>query len=89
MSAIASPATAGARATRAGAKTAARAGIEPVNATGSSEPARVHLAVDDPSRLACSENFPDETRKSCLIFLFNARHFFRQSRRQSLAGDDR
>ena len=37
----------------------------------------LHLAVDDPSRLAYSEIFPDETRKSCLRFLFNALRFFR------------
>ena len=37
----------------------------------------LHLAVDDHSRLAFSEIFPDETRKSCLTFLFNARRFFR------------
>ena len=36
-----------------------------------------HLAVDDHSRLAYSEIFPDETRKSCLRFLFNALRFFR------------
>ena len=48
-----------------------------MNATGSREPARVHLAVDDHSRLAYSEIFPDETRKSCLRFLFNALRFFR------------
>ena len=37
----------------------------------------LHLAVDDHSRLAYSEIFPDETRKSCLTFLFNALRFFR------------
>ena len=37
----------------------------------------LHLAVDDHSRLAYSEIFPDETRKSCLRFLFNALRFFR------------
>jgi len=37
----------------------------------------LHLAVDDHSRLACSEILPDETRKSCLTFLFNALRFFR------------
>ena len=37
----------------------------------------LHLATDDHSRLACSEIFPDETRKSCLTFLFNALRFFR------------
>ena len=37
----------------------------------------LHLAVDDHSRLAYSDIFPDETRKSCLRFLFNALRFFR------------
>ena len=37
----------------------------------------LHLATGDPSRLAYSEIFPDETRKSCLRFLFNALRFFR------------
>ena len=37
----------------------------------------LHLAVDDHSRLAYSEILPDETRKSCLTFLFNALRFFR------------
>lgn len=37
----------------------------------------LHLAVDDHSRLAYSEILPDETRKSCLAFLFNALRFFR------------
>ena len=37
----------------------------------------LHLAVDDHSRLAYSEIFPDERRKSCLTFLFNALRFFR------------
>ncbi len=37
----------------------------------------VHLAIDDHSRLACSEIFPDETRRSCLRFLFNALRFFK------------
>jgi len=37
----------------------------------------LHLAVDDHSRLAYSEIFPDETRKSCLTFLFNALRFYR------------
>ena len=37
----------------------------------------LHLAVDDHLRLAYSEIFPDETRKSCLTFLFNALRFFR------------
>ena len=39
-------------------------------------------------RLACCAIFPDETRKSCLTFLFNALRFFPQSRRQGLARDD-
>lgn len=38
----------------------------------------LHLAVDDHSRLAYSEIFPDETRKSCLKFLFNALRFFKR-----------
>ena len=37
----------------------------------------LHLAVDDHSRLAYSEIFPDETRKSGLTVLFNALRFFR------------
>ncbi len=37
----------------------------------------VHLAIDDPSRLAYSEILPDEKRASCLRFLFNALRFFR------------
>ena len=37
----------------------------------------VHLAIDDPSRLAYSEILPDEKRSSCLRFLFNALRFFR------------
>lgn len=37
----------------------------------------VHLAIDDHSRLAYSEIFPDEKRRSCLRFLFNALRFFR------------
>ena len=37
----------------------------------------VHLAIDDHSRLAYSEILPDETRASCLRFLFNALRFFR------------
>jgi transposase InsO family protein len=37
----------------------------------------LHLAVDDPSRLAYSEILPDEKRGSCLRFLFNALRFFR------------
>ena len=38
----------------------------------------LHLAVDDHSRLAYSEILPDEKRKSCLRFLFNALRFFRR-----------
>jgi len=38
----------------------------------------LHLAVDDHSRLAYSEVLPDEKRKSCLRFLFNALRFFRK-----------
>ena len=37
----------------------------------------VHLAIDDHSRLAYSEILPDEKRRSCLCFLFNALRFFR------------
>ena len=37
----------------------------------------VHLAIDDPSRVAYSEILPDERRASCLRFLFNALRFFR------------
>jgi transposase len=37
----------------------------------------LHLAVDDHSRLAYSEILPDETRRSCLKFLFNALRFYR------------
>ena len=37
----------------------------------------LHLAVDDHSRRAYSGIFPDETRKSCLRFVFNALRFFR------------
>jgi transposase InsO family protein len=37
----------------------------------------LHLAVDDHSRLAYSEILPDETRRCCLKFLFNALRFFR------------
>jgi transposase len=37
----------------------------------------VHLAIDDHSRLAYSEILPDENRRSCLRFLFNALRFFR------------
>ena len=40
----------------------------------------LHLAVDDHSRLAYSEIFPDETCKSCLTFLFNALRLFRSHR---------
>lgn len=38
----------------------------------------LHLAVDDHSRVAYSEILPDEKRKSCLTFLFNALRFFRK-----------
>ena len=37
----------------------------------------LHLVVDDHSRLAYSEILPDEKRRSCLKFLFNALRFFR------------
>jgi transposase InsO family protein len=37
----------------------------------------VHLAIDDHSRIAYSEILPDEKRRSCLRFLFNALRFFR------------
>jgi transposase InsO family protein len=37
----------------------------------------LHLAVDDHSRLAYSEIFPDEKRKSCIQFLLNALRYFR------------
>jgi transposase InsO family protein len=37
----------------------------------------VHLAIDDRSRVAYSEILPDEKRRSCLRFLFNALRFFR------------
>jgi transposase InsO family protein len=37
----------------------------------------VHLAIDDHSRVAYSEIFPDEKRRSCLRFLFNVLRFFR------------
>jgi len=37
----------------------------------------LHLAIDDHSRLAYSEIMPDEKRRSCLRFLFNALRFFR------------
>ena len=36
----------------------------------------LHLAIDDHSRLAYSEVFPDQKRGSCLRFLFNALRFF-------------
>jgi transposase len=38
----------------------------------------LHLAVDDHSRLAYSEIFPDEKRSSCVKFLFNALRFFKK-----------
>ena len=38
----------------------------------------LHLSVGDQSRLAYSEIHPDETRGSCLAFLFNALRFFRR-----------
>ena len=37
----------------------------------------VHLAIDDHSRVGYSEILPDEKRRSCLRFLFNALRFFR------------
>jgi transposase InsO family protein len=37
----------------------------------------LHLAIDDHSRVAYSEILPDEKRRSCLCFLFNALRFFR------------
>jgi transposase InsO family protein len=37
----------------------------------------VHLAIDDHSRVGYSEILPDEKRRSCLGFLFNALRFFR------------
>src|ERR1700730_261280 len=37
----------------------------------------LHLAVEDHSRLAYFQILPDETRRSCLQFLFNALRFFR------------
>jgi len=40
----------------------------------------LHLAIDDYSRLAYSEVLPDEKRRSCLHFLFNALRFFRAYR---------
>lgn len=45
----------------------------------------LHLAVDDHSRLAYSEILPDEKRKSCLRFLFNALRFFRRYASKSIA----
>jgi transposase InsO family protein len=36
----------------------------------------LHLAIDDHSRVAYSEILPDEKRRSCLRFLFNALRFF-------------
>src|ERR1700755_1955469 len=37
----------------------------------------LHRAIDDHSRVAYSEILPDEKRRSCLSFLFNALRFFR------------
>ncbi len=37
------------------------------------------LAVNDHSRLACSGIFPDETRKSCMTFVFTALRFLRNN----------
>jgi transposase InsO family protein len=37
----------------------------------------LHLAIADHSRVAYSEILPDEKRRSCLRFLFNALRFFR------------
>lgn len=37
----------------------------------------LHLAIDDHSRVAYSEILPDEKRRSCLRFLFNALRFYR------------
>lgn len=37
----------------------------------------LHLAIDDHSRIAYSEIFPDERRASCLAFMFNALRYFR------------
>jgi transposase InsO family protein len=37
----------------------------------------VHLAIDDHSRVAYLQILPDEKRRSCLRFLFNALRFFR------------
>lgn len=36
----------------------------------------LHLAIDDHSRVAYSEILPDEKRRSCLRFLFNALRFY-------------
>jgi transposase InsO family protein len=38
----------------------------------------LHLAIDDHSRLAYSEILPNEKRRSCLRFLFNALRFYRK-----------
>ena len=51
---------------------AANARARPEGSTGN-----VHLAIDDHFRLAYWEILPDETRASCLRFLFNALRFFR------------
>ena len=45
------------------------AGIEPVNATGSREPARVHICIDDASRVAVTGIFPDEKAVSAIAAL--------------------
>ena len=37
----------------------------------------MHLAIDDHSRVAYLEILPDEKRRSCLSFIFNALRFFR------------
>jgi transposase InsO family protein len=37
----------------------------------------VHLAIDDHPRVAYLEILPDEKRRSCLSFIFNALRFFR------------
>jgi transposase InsO family protein len=37
----------------------------------------LHLAIDDRSRVAYSEILPDEKRRSCLRFFFNALRFYR------------
>jgi hypothetical protein len=47
----------------------------------------LHLAVDDHSRLAYSEILPDEKRRSCLTFLFNALRFFRSHDARGSATD--